>query len=542
LNAAQVWRYFTVYSSTANKLPNLPELEERLQEAIHVYKQALAHPNAGDDSNIYYKACGLFKIFLLEASELGHRVWTRFDTVGMFLGGAIILVTLLLSLALLYMGAATLYLPQAQNLEVAISVVFIIFQSGMLSFSNSYIEAEQAICMFMLAVLGVLIYIRMSNHPGNPGNVRILPILALVVPVLSRIGETMVSGHGLDPSIRLHLAHNSAVFLSSLAVLITMRIQIYRKLATKVKTGLFHAVADCIAMLFLALGWIEKRNPDVTRNGYLWVRAVIAILILCTPITIYEALCRRPSVPQSEKHAAAAAPPQDALLARSLAAISKLLLALITVTGPSTAASVVLVSTQAWILYILGGASGPYQVRVWICCFGVSYFLFLSFRTPLTLILHTCLLFAFIVSDILGSTSYLMEACDSTRLLCDQSRMCVQSIAIFCRLCGLHGVFVCARRRAALSQHLWLGNSGPCTSGCDFVHIAKAISLEMVLPLSIDREFLFLYFGRSTTPSFDGLGRVCATVSLCVHLFDSQCHGSTDSLLLAMTIHHARGY
>jgi hypothetical protein len=117
LNAAQVWRYFSVYSSTANKLPNLPELEERLQEAIHVYKQALAHSKNGDDSNLYYKACGLFKIFLLEASELGHRVWTRFDTVGMFLGGTIILVALVLVLASLYMGAATLYLHIEQGAD-----------------------------------------------------------------------------------------------------------------------------------------------------------------------------------------------------------------------------------------------------------------------------------------------------------------------------------------------------------------------------------------------------------------------------------------
>ena len=382
LNAAQVWRYFTVYSSTANKLPNLLELEERLQDAIHVYKQALAHPKAGDDSNLYYKACGLFKLFLLEASELGHRVWTRFDTVGMTLAGAIMLVALILCLASLYMGAATLYLPQAQYVEVATSFVFIIFQSGMLSFSNSYIEAEQAICMFMLAVLGILIFIRMSD-PGNPGNARILPILALMLPVLSRTGETMVSGHGLDPSIPLHLAHHSVVFLSSVAALIAMRIQIYRKLATMVKNGLFHATTDCIAMIFLVLSWMEKRNPDVTRNGYFWAQGVIAILILCTPVTIYEALCPRSSVPESEKSAAAAAaaaapPPREAMmLARPLAVVSKLLLAIITVTGPSTAASAVLVSTQAWIIYILGGASGPYQVGVWICCFSASHFLLL---------------------------------------------------------------------------------------------------------------------------------------------------------------------
>ena len=114
--------------------------------------------------------------------------------------------------------------------------------------------------------------------------------------------------------------------------------------------------------------------------------------------------------------------------------------------------------------------------------------------------------------------------------------MCVQSTAIFCRLCDIRGVFVRLGRRTALSQHVWLGNFGPCTGDYDFVYIAKTICLEMVLPLSIDRELLFLYFGQYTTPSFDGLGRICTTLSLCVHLFDSQWHGSTGGLRLAMNI------
>ena len=34
LNAAQVWRYFTMYSTTANQLPGLDELEERLKQVV----------------------------------------------------------------------------------------------------------------------------------------------------------------------------------------------------------------------------------------------------------------------------------------------------------------------------------------------------------------------------------------------------------------------------------------------------------------------------------------------------------------------------
>ena len=37
LNAAQVWRYFDIYSRTANMLPRLPELKEQLDEAVDAY-------------------------------------------------------------------------------------------------------------------------------------------------------------------------------------------------------------------------------------------------------------------------------------------------------------------------------------------------------------------------------------------------------------------------------------------------------------------------------------------------------------------------
>ena len=128
-NAAQVWRYFTVYSETANKLPNLPELEEQLKEATTVYKEALSQGDV-DDTNAFYKACGLFKVFLVEASELGHRVWTRFDSVGMTIGASIVFLTLVVWIASLYFEAGNIRLPRNQYVEVGLSGVFVFFQSG----------------------------------------------------------------------------------------------------------------------------------------------------------------------------------------------------------------------------------------------------------------------------------------------------------------------------------------------------------------------------------------------------------------------------
>ena len=95
LNAAQVWRYFGVYSETAMRLPNLPELEQRLELAVSEYKEALAEESEiKDDNDKYIQAATLFKTFLTEALELGQRVWTRFDDVGMICGIVVLAVGL----------------------------------------------------------------------------------------------------------------------------------------------------------------------------------------------------------------------------------------------------------------------------------------------------------------------------------------------------------------------------------------------------------------------------------------------------------------
>jgi phosphatidylinositol glycan class O len=365
LNAAQVWRYFTVYSETANKLPNLPELQEQLAEAITVYKEALAQKDA-DDSNAFYKACGLFKLFLVEATELGHRVWTRFDTVGMILGGAIVFLTLVVWIFSLFFEAGPIRLPpRNQFVEMGVSSVFVFFQSGMLSFSNSYIEAEQAIVMFMMGVIGAAIFARMSGVTAG-GNAKIIPFIPLLVPLLSRIGESFVSGHGQDPSIRLHPAHSSVIFLPSLVCLLALRVQCYRAFAYKVKNGLFHAAVDGLSVGFLAIGWMDKRSLDQSQNGYFWMRVTIAILILCTPSTIYEGIAPLIMKPK-QKGAEDSGPystPREVVLARALAVVAKLLIGVMVVTGPATGATVLLVSLQGWMLYLFSGATGFYEVRL----------------------------------------------------------------------------------------------------------------------------------------------------------------------------------
>ena len=370
LNAAQVWRYFTVYSETANKLPNLPELKEQLDEAIVVYKQALAQQKEqANDSTAFYKACGLFKAFLVEAADLGHKVWTRFDTFGMICGGSVLFFTLIIWAMAVYFSAGNIRLPRNQYLENVLSAVFVFFQSGMLSFSNSYIEAEQRIVMFMLELIGLALFVRMNSVTAG-GNARIVPYIPLLVPLLSRIAELTISGHGTDPSLRQHFAHNPFIFISSLTVLMGLRIFFYTSISKKSKTGLFHTLIDCITLVFLLISWMEKQSLDQSKNGYFAAKIAITLLIGSLPVALAEALgpvVRNALTSSAEEKidtnfTTTNTNFRQITLIRALTVTFQLLIGLMVVTGPSTAPTVLIASLQGWMLYILAGATGFYEV------------------------------------------------------------------------------------------------------------------------------------------------------------------------------------
>jgi phosphatidylinositol glycan class O len=364
LNAAQVWRYFTVYSETANKLPNLPELQNQLEEAVAMYKQALAQQkDFADDSNAFYKACGLFKMFLVEASDLGHKVWTRFDTFGMICGGSVLLFTLAIWVTSVYLSAGNIRLPTNQYVENGLSAIFVFFQSGMLSFSNSYIESEQRIVMFMLGMLGVAMFVRMKSVTSG-GNAKIVPYIPLLIPLLSRLAELLIAGHGMDPSLDLHFAHKPIVFLSFLLGLVALRVHFYMKISRKFKTGIFHTAIDCVILLFLSLSWMEKRSPDDTKNGYFFARLAITLLLGSLPVAIAESLGPVIGQAASTKNVESSKVEsrREVALVRALTVTFQLLIALMVVTGPSTAPTVLIVSLQGWMMYLLAGATGFYEV------------------------------------------------------------------------------------------------------------------------------------------------------------------------------------
>jgi phosphatidylinositol glycan class O len=369
LNAAQVWRYFSIYSSTANKLPRLPELKEQLDQAVIVYKEALAQPEA-IDSQAFYKASGLFKVFLVEAAELGHQVWTRFDTVGMIMGAIVVFMTLMVSIFSMYLAAPTIRIPPSnQWVEIGMSAVFVFFQSGVLSFGNSYIEAEQSIVMFMMGMLGFAMYIRMY-HVKAGGNEPIVPYVPLLVPLLSRLAELAISGHGLDPSIRLHAAHGIVVFIPSMVALLVLRVYAWYRLNEKptqniISFAFLHTIVDATTMLLVARSWVDKRSldHDANGNGYFWMRMAIILVLGTAPITIYQGFApSNPTMKDTTTHSKSMTSRLD-LLSRGLGFLSKFFILIMIVTGPAAAATVLLLSLQGWMLFLLCNATGFYEVR-----------------------------------------------------------------------------------------------------------------------------------------------------------------------------------
>jgi len=364
LNAAQVWRYFVMYSTTANQLPGLDELEERLQAAVAIWKETLSLPEGAEDSTVALKACSLFKIFLAEALQLGQQVWTRFDTNGMTLGGVILgLGIVLWSLPFFsfdhssYYGlkdAVQVFPPPAKVWEYALTLLFVVFACGVLSFGNSYILEEEHIYMYMIGVLSSILTIRLASVPSQQSSFfrRYAP---LMIPVASRIGELFVTGHGQDPSVRAHSAHHAAIFLSGLLALCFGRYYMFHSGTTP---AMLHMAVDCIALACLAQSWWEKRHPDPDRHGFLAARCSIALVVLSLPLAIYEAT----RATQRSANQPTAKPASQRTRGDSICIIIKILILITIVTGPSAATSVLLFSIQAASISIISGIAGPSEV------------------------------------------------------------------------------------------------------------------------------------------------------------------------------------
>ena len=254
LNAAQVWNYLTTYSTTANKLPDgeMADLNELLQHASSRFREAIGQKDSFD-SLAYRESCGLFKYFLSQAIDLGKQVWTRFDTVGMGIGIILMICSLVLST------------PETLK-DLLYSCIF----RRIRRFSSSKIECILWRC-------SIIIQSKRRNNENMISNLSYFK--PLLIAVCSRLHQFFVMGHGQDPSIRKHWAHESYVFITSLIMLSLMRIHYASARSFHLQQSMMHTVMDITTLFLLGYSWIEKRSLDTSRHGYLTSRSA---LILCT--------------------------------------------------------------------------------------------------------------------------------------------------------------------------------------------------------------------------------------------------------------------
>jgi hypothetical protein len=359
LNAAQVWNYLATYSTTANKLPEegMLELKAILDQGTFALKNALSQ-HGGYDSIGFREACGHYKYFLSRAIALGKQVWTRFDTFGMLMGIAIMFVALLAQAPWLTLtvkhenslisakqsGQDSKVMGKKSTLETMVLVMILFFHCLLLTFSNSYIASEQYIVMFMLSIVCLipiifsLLWDIQDDYPFSNAS------LLLIIVISSRTNELFITGHGLDPMIRKHWAHRCPVFMTSLCILLVMRLLHFSK--KRIQSGFVHLVMDTTAIVSLCISWYEKRSIQVSRHGYLSSRLSLAICFIgfckCLLDRYYSINPQSSSVKDA-----------DSQMHTFNTLLIKVLIFTITVTGPSSASSSILFICQCWAMHHL---------------------------------------------------------------------------------------------------------------------------------------------------------------------------------------------
>ena len=377
LNAAQVYRYLNLYESS-HSLParSMSALRTSLTAASAKYRDALTSLPAGSaDSLAFLEACAMFKSFLRDATALGRDVWTSFNVPAMICGGAMLLIAVCGTFPMTTASIDASIFASATRTQILAMLTataafsFIFFHSFLLFLSNSYIEAEQQFLTFSIAIICLcLTAIRVHQQKGSssvssttssssssqfslplppqdPPQLRssstindylthyLSLVFPMIIPILSRLHEEVVGGHGVDASLQLHLAQHWLAFLPSLFVLCWFR---YRLSAASPSSRaiipqlLLPFSLECIAIAFLAVSWIAKRQqPNINEVTSFFVLDSKSSLTFAR-IAIYLPALLLLFLPAQQR----------------LVQAFRFLIILMTLTGPSSASSAVLLSLQ----------------------------------------------------------------------------------------------------------------------------------------------------------------------------------------------------
>ncbi|KAL3774664.1 hypothetical protein ACHAW5_003673 [Stephanodiscus triporus] len=393
------------------------ELKEILDSASLVYRDAISQSRRhleenGDshgedvfDSTAYRQACALFKLFLAESTDLGKQVWTQFNEGGMKVGIGVMVVAWVMAIPLWRGSVRNEFfgkiwvdgvIKSMQNdkdrsnasswhfswVELTTSITIMTFTCGVLTFSNSYIEHEREIVAFFLSVLCLLAFRRwyFATPAGSKSYIgSIYP--PLVVVLCSRTNDVFVTGHGLDPSIRLHPAHHPAVFLSSLLVLTILRIRWLGSLSKTIeRSGItstpLSTSIDIIAILFLACSWWDKRSLDHSRTGFVSARIALAAIFWGFVHSILS-LSKQWKYSSPHGHTDTIS---ESRVDQAHLTLFRAMLFLVIVTGPSMASTAVLIIIQCVALRRMMDStrakevSAPAMAAIWRLAIRQAFF------------------------------------------------------------------------------------------------------------------------------------------------------------------------
>jgi hypothetical protein len=111
-------------------------------------------------------------------------------------------------------------------------------------------------------------------------------------------------------------------------------------------------------LLLVALAWVEKRSSDTARNGYIQCRISLVLLALSISQSVYDVSINGREGANFQR-----------ISDRVSILLFRLLAAIMAVTGPSSAASVVLFLVQALVLQRLAEQAGPLEVSICVGAF-----------------------------------------------------------------------------------------------------------------------------------------------------------------------------
>jgi hypothetical protein len=111
-------------------------------------------------------------------------------------------------------------------------------------------------------------------------------------------------------------------------------------------------------LLLVALAWVEKRSSDTARNGYIQCRISLFLLALSISQSVYDVSINGREGANFQR-----------ISDRVSILLFRLLAAIMAVTGPSSAASVVLFLVQALVLQRLAEQAGPLEVSICVGAF-----------------------------------------------------------------------------------------------------------------------------------------------------------------------------